>query len=113
MIIPEIRLIASKAALYNSESFFFMVFEMAASYSSRFQKRLLTLSSLVLFLILFNISGQASVMEVQRFNISQTEIDQVDYLIITSEDYENVLQSLVEWKMQRGLRSIIETVEDI
>ncbi|MHA2242421.1 MAG: C25 family cysteine peptidase [Candidatus Thorarchaeota archaeon] len=90
-----------------------MVFEMAASYSSRFQKRLLTLSSLVLFLILFNISGQASVMEVQRFNISQTEIDQVDYLIITSEDYENVLQSLVEWKMQRGLRSIIETVEDI
>ncbi len=86
---------------------------MTASDYLSLQKRVLVLSSLVLFLILFNVSGQANSMENQRFITSQSDQNVVDYLIVTSEDYEDTLQPIVEWKMQRGLRVTIETVEDI
>ncbi len=76
-------------------------------------RRLCFLPSLVLFLMVFNVSGNASQTDLSRFVISQTTATNVDYLIITSEDYEDALQPLVEWKMQRGLGVAIEAVEEI
>ena len=81
------------------------------------QKRVLVLSCLFLFLIGFSVSGEMNSLHngvgIQGYTISQSDEGVVDYLIVTSEDYEDVLHPLVEWKMQRGLISTIETVEDI
>jgi len=43
-------------------------------------------------------------------SISNTSID---YLIITTNNFEDILESLAIWKTQKGLISKIETVEDI
>ncbi len=37
----------------------------------------------------------------------------IDYLIITTNDFENFLEPLAMWKTQKGLVSKIETIEDI
>jgi len=67
--------------------------------------------------MMFNVTGEMYPLNkqegYQRYTISQANEDEVDYLIITSEDFEIDIHSLVEWKMQRGLISAIETVEDI
>lgn len=78
---------------------------------------MLVLSCLFLFLILFNTSGELSAIRNQErslvYTVSQIDTNDVDYLIITSEDFEQEAQPLATWKMQRGLISTIETVEDI
>ncbi len=82
-----------------------------------FQKQALVLSCLFLFLIGFNVSDEtnspALSSRIHGFTNSQSDESVVDYLIITSEDYVDIFESLVEWKMQRGLISVVETVEDI
>ncbi|MHA1908441.1 MAG: C25 family cysteine peptidase [Candidatus Thorarchaeota archaeon] len=86
---------------------------MTSSYCFPVRRRVLLISSIVIFLILFNVSGQNTQMKNQTFIMSQSVLDEVDYLIITSEDFEDLTIPLIEWKMQRGLRSHVITVEEI
>ncbi|MFW9848042.1 MAG: C25 family cysteine peptidase [Candidatus Thorarchaeota archaeon] len=52
-------------------------------------------------------------MEEKTFLLSQSNANDIDYLIISGEEYVHLLQPLITWKMQRGLRVSIETIEDI
>ena len=78
------------------------------------QKRAIFLSLSAILLLFLVTSGESVVLRNlnQSYSVSQTTMD-IDYLIITSDDFESHVQPLATWKMQRGLVSGIETVEDI
>ncbi|MHA1562519.1 MAG: C25 family cysteine peptidase [Promethearchaeota archaeon] len=61
------------------------------------------------------ISGNQVVRVVGEKNvpIPAQDLQNVDYLIITDEDMVETLEPLAEWKSQKGLRTIIMSVDDI
>ena len=71
---------------------------------------------IILFLLAFTLPRDGfppRYLEIQSgYSLSQASTD-IDYLIITSNDFEPHVQPLATWKMHRGLVSGIETVEDI
>ena len=79
--------------------------------------RFVILSFFLLFLLLPSFSAHNystwNQNPTQNHSLSQTIGDSIDYLIITSEDFESAVQPLYIWKMQRGLVSTIVTVETI
>jgi hypothetical protein len=70
----------------------------------------------VIFLLL-PLTGNDVIEQNQKstsdYYLSQIGTSTIDYLIITSEDFESAAEPLATWKTQRGLVSTIETVEDI
>ena len=68
-----------------------------------------------LLLVPVAISGDQMVMVVGEnyLPISAEDFQNVDYLIITSENMVETLKPLAEWKSQKGLRTLIMNVEDI
>jgi len=61
------------------------------------------------------ISGNQVVRVVGDKNVivPAQDLQNVDYLIITGEDMVETLEPLAEWKSQKGLRTIIMSVDDI
>jgi hypothetical protein len=74
---------------------------------------------LILFLIScttqFNINDTADQLDINSLysiDISAPTTD-VHYLIITTEEFVNILEPLAQWKTQKGVISKIEVIEDI
>ncbi|MFX0022109.1 MAG: C25 family cysteine peptidase [Candidatus Hermodarchaeota archaeon] len=74
---------------------------------------------LILFLVsctthfnINNTTNQLNINSSYSINISATNTD-VNYLIITSDDFVNILESLAQWKTQKGVISKIEVISDI
>ena len=57
-------------------------------------------------------NNQDQYSETNSLNISATN-GIVDYLIITTENFESILEPLAQWKTQKGVISKIETMSDI
>ncbi|UCC20644.1 MAG: hypothetical protein JSV62_04970 [Promethearchaeota archaeon] len=79
--------------------------------------------SILIILVIFFIGNFAIISNLntvkQSFDVNtpapkiSSTTNSVDYLIITTEEFESVLQPLAEWKTQKGVVSKIELVSDI
>ncbi|MHA1374384.1 MAG: C25 family cysteine peptidase [Promethearchaeota archaeon] len=80
-------------------------------------KKLLILVSLTILITTFSLTIPSN-QEIKKFDFeslasSNLNDGDVEYLIITTNEFKPRLSSLVLWKSQKGLNARIETVEDI